>query len=57
METCLCGCGTEVNSGKKYIFGHARKGKKLSEETKAKMSVARKGKNRSKNLKIVKEQE
>ena len=59
METCLCqcGCGAEVNLGKKYIFGHARKGKVCSEETKAKMSAARKGKTRSKNLKIVEEQE
>ena len=45
---CQCGCEKEVKQGNKYVHGHARKGKVCSEETKAKMSVAQKGKKRSK---------
>ena len=44
---CLCGCEEEVKLGNKFVHGHHRKGQKLSEETKAKMSVAMSGENNS----------
>ena len=35
MNLCLCGCGKEVNKGRKYINGgHSRRGKHISEEHK-----------------------
>lgn len=40
---CVCGCGEEVKFGKKYIYKHNRRGQKLSEETRAKMSLVHTG--------------
>jgi len=50
---CSCGCGSITNYGKKYISGHNRKweGKKHTEETKRKISLANAGKKRSKEHK------
>ena len=42
---CQCNCGLEVKLGKTYIHGHQGKGKKRSEETKAKISIAKSGEN------------
>lgn len=35
---CECGCGGEIKIGRKYIFGHTRKGKTCTEKTKDKIS-------------------
>lgn len=43
QQTCKCGCGEIVNPGRLYIWGHNRRGKKASEETKQKMSFDRTG--------------
>ena len=51
MNNCLCGCGTEIKPGKKYVYGHQRRGQKLSEEHKAKLLLANKGKNCSEETK------
>lgn len=49
---CLCGCGTPVSSNAFYVQGHQPRpnnlGRKLSLETRAKMSLASKGKPKSK---------
>lgn len=45
---CECGCGAEVNAGKRYIRGHSSRGKHLSEETKWKIREALKGRRLSK---------
>lgn len=37
MTLCECGCGQEVKSGNRFIYGHARVGKKHSPKTIAKM--------------------
>lgn len=44
---CACGCGGVTGIGKKYIYAHNRRGKKLSEETKEKMSLSAMGNTRS----------
>jgi len=41
---CLCGCDNEVNEGKKWLSGHNRKGNKISDEVKNKISIELKGK-------------
>ena len=42
-QLCNCGCGQVVGHVcQQFIQGHARKGKKLSEETKRKISKANK---------------
>ena len=41
---CQCGCGEEVVVGKKYVSGHNMKGRVFSEETRAKLSISKKGK-------------
>lgn len=46
LPLCLCGCGERVTKPRnKYLHGHAKpkKGYKLSEETKKKMSESKKG--------------
>lgn len=44
MTTCACGCGKETRLEKfRYIYGHNRKGVKLSEDIKEKMSKANSG--------------
>ncbi len=40
---CECGCGTVIKSDRKFVRGHALKGKKFSEEHRRKMSLALKG--------------
>lgn len=37
---CECGCGQEVKMGNRFILGHARCGKKTSNKTKKKLSIA-----------------
>lgn len=44
---CKCGCGSMPNSGKMFISGHNRRGKKNSLEVKEKMSQAAKKRARS----------
>ena len=52
LPLCKCGCGNRVKyPWNKYINHHSNKGKKLSEETKKKMSIVRKGKLKSKEHK------
>jgi hypothetical protein len=47
-KLCECGCGEEVNPGRRFIAGHQRRGVKLSEEHKSKIGEAHKGKTLSK---------
>jgi len=44
---CACGCGEEVKPGNRFIRGHSNKNKKMSDETKQKLSEARIGKKAS----------
>ena len=44
VRHCKCGCGQEVKIGNKYILGHNRYRKKLSDETRKKIGLANKGK-------------
>ena len=48
---CLCGCEKEVKPGKKFVHGHHRRGQKLSEETKRKLSVVHTGSHHSEETK------
>jgi len=41
---CKCGCGQITNPGREWIRGHHRRGQVASEESKLKMSLAKKGK-------------
>lgn len=43
ISHCKCGCGELAKPGKTYIFGHSMIGKKLSEETKNRISIAHTG--------------
>lgn len=42
-KECLCGCGTKILAFREYADGHKLKGRKLSEETKRKISEGHKG--------------
>lgn len=44
---CECGCGQVVRAGRRFILGHHRRGKILSEERKRKISEAKKGRHHS----------
>jgi|SRR5215212_445045 len=44
MTNCVCGCGSQVKKGNKFINGHNSRIRKFSEETKEKMSESQKGK-------------
>ena len=48
---CMCGCGMEVNFGKKFIRGHHGRGKSCSEEVKLKISCSNTGKTHSEETK------
>lgn len=50
-KECECGCGEWVNPGKRFIRGHYNKGRKLSEETRRKLSLANKGQKCSEEIK------
>lgn len=44
VKKCLCGCGRKVaKEGNKWILGHNKRGKKLSKETKEKLSILNRG--------------
>lgn len=44
LKLCDCGCGNSVGKqGNRYVHGHSRKGKKLSKETRKRISESNKG--------------
>jgi hypothetical protein len=43
MKICECGCGQEVGEGKRFVWGHNCRGKKLKQSTKDKIARAKLG--------------
>ncbi|MFA5397715.1 MAG: hypothetical protein WC346_17030, partial [Methanogenium sp.] len=53
INTCECGCETEIKSNVRFVSGHNRRGKKLSDEHKKKISITKIGdKNPAKRLDV-----